>query len=106
MSRRLRNSLTAFILLFGLTAAAWVYFTAEPDDVDPYDSLAQKKYVHELSVYGGKANVVTAEFIQWFGTLWHGRRLAGTILVLTGITVWAFRFSRHLVEEPPSAGPK
>jgi hypothetical protein len=54
--------------------------------------MANKKYLRELRVMGGQGNVVAAEFQDWFAGLWEGRELAGTVAVLTIVTVLVFRF--------------
>jgi len=40
----------------------------------------------------GKANLLSADFIDWFGERWHGRNLAGTVVVLTLLTTGGYRF--------------
>ena len=42
-----------------------------------------KKYVHDLELYGGKANVLANEFMSWFVGLWHGKSLAFTVACIT-----------------------
>lgn len=97
VSRRFRR-LTLAILIAGLAAAAVVFVTAGPTPENPlgYDPLDTKLYRRELEVYGGTANVLAAEFMDWFGSLWHGRTLAYTIAVLTLVTVQILRFSAKL----------
>ena len=90
--RRLRL-ITRAILAVGFGAAIAVYFVAGARPEDPLaDQLSSKKYLHDLEVYGGKANVLAAEFREWFAGLWYGRNLAFTIAVLTLSTVWVVRF--------------
>ncbi len=86
--------LSVWLLTLGFTAALVIFFTAQPERVDPLvgDLLSNKKYLHELRVMGGKSNVLAAEFMDGFGHLWHGRELAGTIAVLTVLTTLVFRF--------------
>ena len=81
------------ILAVGFGAAIAVYFVAGARPEDPLsDQLSSKKYLHDLEVYGGKANVLAAEFREWFTGLWFGKNLAITIAVLTLLTVWFVRF--------------
>jgi hypothetical protein len=83
------------VLVLGLCGAALIYFTAADDSagavgyevingvaypVAPADS---KAYQRELERFGGKANVLAAEFTRWFASLWHGRRLAFTVAFLS-----------------------
>jgi len=102
---RLRR-LTIAILAVGLGSAVAVYFAAGPEAENPLgDPMQSKMYLHDLELYGGKANVLAAEFREWFTELWIGRNLAYTIAVLTVLTVLALRFvaSFHVpapVDEP------
>ena len=94
MSRRKINQITGLLLLVGFASALAVYLTAQPVVLDPLlgDPLTTKKFVHEMRVIGGKGNVMAAEFIDGFSSLWHGRNLAGTVAVLSVIVTLAFRF--------------
>ncbi len=90
--RRTRlNILGAVILLAGLASAIWIYRTAEngPRDVLGYEQgngtvypvgpEDSKKYLRDLELYGGKANVLADEFRRWFIGLWQGKSLAFTV---------------------------
>ena len=46
----------------------------------PEDS---KKYLRDMELYGGKANVLMDQFRRWFIGLWHGKSLAYTIAVIS-----------------------
>jgi hypothetical protein len=85
---------TRAIVLLGFAAAVVIYLTAQPPPDNPlgYDPLDTKKYLHDLEVYGGKANVIAAQFRDWFDSLWHGKQLAFTVAVLTVIAAGAFKF--------------
>ncbi len=86
------------ILLAGLGGAVAVYVNTDSGDdetaeyevvgknVYPGMQLKSKKYVHDLELYGGKAAVLADEITRWFEGLWHGRTLAYTVAVLSGIT--------------------
>ncbi len=91
--QRLRYG-TFGILIVGFATAIIVFFTAPPPEANPlgYDPLDTKKYLHDLEVYGGKANLLAVEFREWFDSLWQGRQLALTIAVITLLTVLVFRF--------------
>ncbi len=81
----------AVILLLGLGGAILIYLTAEDDSdavagyeivdgsVYPIAPQSSKIYVHDLELYGGKANVLADEFRRWFISLWHGKSLAYTV---------------------------
>jgi len=74
----------AATLLVGLVGSAAIYLTA-PDGGDETTISAfenSKAYRHDLELYGGKVNVLADEFMRWFGGLWHGRALAGTVAVI------------------------
>ena len=77
---------------FGAAAAVYAIALARPESAPGYEPLETKKYLHDLEVYGGKANVVAAEFREWFAGLWSGTNLAWTIAVLTILTVLLYRF--------------
>jgi hypothetical protein len=100
LSPRKTNLISLGVLLLGLGSAAAIYALAEPPDDDPLlaDLHSNRKYKRELAVYGGRANVVSAEFIDWFGGLWHGRNLAGTVVVITAVVTLGFRF---VASHPP-----
>lgn len=85
---------TLAILIIGFATAIVIFLTAQPPSENPlgYDPLDTKKYLHDLEVYGGKANLLAVEFREWFDSLWHGKQLAFTVAVITVITVLVFRF--------------
>src|SRR5207302_588774 len=89
------------IAIVGFGSAIAVYHLTTPEVYDPngYHPLENKKYVHDLQVYGGTANVLFAEFTEWFTGLWHGRQLATTLAVLTALTLLLVRWVR--VPLPP-----
>jgi hypothetical protein len=102
MNRQKMNRITSGLLLLGLGGALAIYLTAAPEVVDPLlgDPMANKKYMRELRVMGGQGNVLAAEFQDWFGGLWQGRELAGTVAVITVGVVLVFRF---VATFPPAA---
>jgi len=87
--------ISAIILMVGLSSSIWIYLTAENDSksVFGYEIAGDnayliapensKKYVHDLELYGGKANVLANEFMSWFIGLWHGKSLAFTVACIT-----------------------
>jgi hypothetical protein len=101
--QRLRR-LTVSILATGFASAIIIYVTAGPPAPNPfgYDPLETKKYVHDLELYGGKANVLAEEFREWFVGLWRGRNLAFTVAVMTVLLVLVVRFfATPLPPAPP-----
>jgi hypothetical protein len=80
-----RRMIALAILLAGFGSALVIFITVTPAPTNPlgYDPEDSKQYLRELELYGGQANVLGYEFRQWFESLWHGRRLAVTVLCLT-----------------------
>src|SRR3974390_3526124 len=79
--------LPAVILAAGFCAAIVIYLMASspPTNALVYEPLETKRYVHDLEVYGGQANVLAEEFRNWFAGLWRGKNLAFTVAVLTAL---------------------
>ena len=96
---------TRAILIAGFAAAVVIYLTARPPADNPlgYDPMDTKKYLHDLEVYGGKANVVAAQFRDWFDGLWHGKQLAYTVAVLTVISAGVYKFFATPLPPDPGA---
>ena len=88
------RAVTRAILVLGFAAAVVISLTAKPPPGNPlgYDPMDTKRYLRDMEVYGGKANVLAAQFRDWFDSLWHGRRLAFTVAVLTVMSAFAFKF--------------
>jgi hypothetical protein len=81
----------AAILVVGLGSALAIYVTAGPVADDPLGLQDSRPYLRAMELYGGKANILAAELLDWFQSLWHGRRLAATvacITVLSAAGVW------------------
>ncbi len=106
--RRLR-ALGAVILVVGALAAIAVYSRTAPEDEAQYlfDSGTQlsgnaRRYENEMKNIGGESNVLAAELRDWFGGLWRGRKLAGTLAVLSlGGSLACFLLA-HLLNYPPA----
>ena len=102
---RVKN-LVAAILTVGLGSAVAIYLSAPsspagPLGPDPNDS---KRYLRDMEVYGGKANLLASQFREWLGSLFQGRSLAFTVAVLTvllALAVWWL--ATPLPPEPPAA---
>jgi hypothetical protein len=97
---------TRAILVLGFAAAVVIYLTAQPLPENPlgYDPLQNKAYVHDLELYGGTANVLIAEFRDWFDSLWHGKQLAFTAAVITVLAAYAFKSAARLLRRDPEGG--
>jgi hypothetical protein len=96
------NLIASIILLVGLGSACLIYVAAGNDEENGagYElSNPQyfKRYMRDLELYGGKANVLAEEFRDWFTGLWHGKSLAFTVACITVlISLGLFVFARHL----------
>jgi hypothetical protein len=89
--------LSGIILLVGLGSAVLIYRAAAntPNNVLGYvegdGSVYQvmpedsKKYLRDMELYGGKANVLADELRRWFIGLWHGESLAYTIACISAL---------------------
>jgi hypothetical protein len=87
---RLMRKIAIAVLAIGLCAAAAILVLAPPDVEDqpgPYVASVDnsKRYQLELERIGGRSAVVAAQFNEWFESLWHGRRLAGTVAALSAV---------------------
>jgi hypothetical protein len=108
LKRRRAGSLA--ILLVGLTASLAIYLTARPPAPNPlgYEPEDSKQYLRNMEVYGGRSNLIASELREFLASLWHGKRLALTVAVITLIAAWAYHyFSIPLSPEshPGAAGP-
>jgi hypothetical protein len=94
------------ILLIGLGVALGVYLRADsaPDDMPWELTPDSKKYMRSLQMYGGTANVMMVELMDWFGGLWHGRTLAATIAVISIIVSCAYLWLATLWLPPTGGG--
>ena len=104
--RQARRRFIALAIVFvGCGSALVIYATATPDPVNPlgYDPEDSKQYLREMEVYGGKANVIASDFLRWLESLWHGRRLAFTVLGLTLVLLLFFLVAS--IPLPPRNGP-
>lgn len=106
--RTILNIISVIILLVGLGSAFLIYRNAENVPVGilgyeegdggaypvmPDDS---KKYLRDMELYGGKANVLMDQFRRWFIGLWQGKSLAYTIAVISiFISLGTFYVANH-----------
>jgi hypothetical protein len=89
------------ILGAGFVAAFLIYLTAPP----PADALGprledSKRYLRQMELYGGKANVFASGVREWFEGLWHGKALASTVACLS-VVLAAVVF---IALQPPAPG--
>jgi len=99
--------------IVGFTSAIWIYLATGPAPESPlgYEPEDSKRYLRDLERYGGKANVVAGEITEWFNGLWHGRRLALTVVCITvllagALLLAALPLASDLDGEPPNRKPR
>jgi len=106
LSPRKIKIVTLLLLALGLGSALIIFLTAPPEPSDDNtllnDPRGQRLYHRQMALLGGKANVLAGELQEWFGGLWHGRALAGTVAALTLGATAAFRFFAALPPPLPS----
>jgi hypothetical protein len=91
------------ILVAGLLAAVVIDRRAALGDESP-DAIMPgntKRYEYDLERMGGKSNVAAADFREWFGSLWHGRRLAHTLAILSIGGCLVCFLAAHVLTYPP-----
>jgi hypothetical protein len=71
----------------GIIISAVIYFTAGPPAEHPfgYNPMTTKLFLRELELFGGKGNILAAEFREWFVGLWQGKNLSYSIACITVI---------------------
>jgi hypothetical protein len=78
-----RRFTSIVILLAGLSTALVIYLTAPLDDSLSWDPADSKQYLRQMESVGCKGNELATNVRLWFASLWHGERLAVTVVVLT-----------------------
>jgi hypothetical protein len=112
--RKRLNLIGVLILVAGFPAAALIFMLGSGDGggaigyeiidgksypIMPGDS---ERYEYELERIGGKSAVLATEFNHWFGSLWHGRKLAYTLAILSaGSSLACFFLAHRLADLPP-----
>jgi hypothetical protein len=98
--------ISAIILLVGLGSAILIYLTAANDSDNILSYENSKMYIHDLEVFGGKANVLMSEFRGWFVGLWHGKSLAFTITCITIPISFGFFFTAYHLRPDLKSGAR
>jgi hypothetical protein len=80
------------ILLVGFASAVVIFFVNAAPGTSGYELEDSKKYLRDVEVVGGQANLVATDFRHWLDGLWHGRTLAFTVAVLTVLLALAWDF--------------
>src|SRR5258708_28768541 len=96
---------TSTIFILGLGCPFVIYFSGDPPPANPLGELGDSKmYVHDMLLYGGKANLLGSEFSEWLGTLWPGRRPPVTVACITLLLAGGFpHVGAPQPPEPPAA---
>ena len=103
-AKRVRMS-GVVLLVGGLAAAVIVFYLAQPDEklgilgVD----VPTKRENLQLERMGGKSYILFNDINEWFSSLWHGRRLAYTIGVLSIAGFVSCRWFADLIEHEPAS---
>lgn len=110
------NVIGAMILLVGLGSAFLIYQREENDSdsvlgyeegrgsVYPIRPEDSKKYLRDMELYGGKANVLVDEFRRWVIGLWQGKSLAFTVAGIA-LLISAGFFTMGYCYYPPGLKP-
>ena len=96
---------TILMLIAGMGSAVVIYMTAGSSDESALVSEFEesKRYMHDLELYGGKANVIANKFMHWFVGLWHGQALAFTVAFLSVVISFSyFLVARQLASHSAS----
>jgi hypothetical protein len=89
------------ILAAGLVAAVLIYVTQGVGH-GPGGYSPTKRDLYEIEQIGGKSTVLGVEFNSWFSSLWHGRRLAYTVGVLSVADFLVCLWLTDFFTDPPS----
>jgi hypothetical protein len=82
----------AAILAAGLAVSLAVWLRARSVATDDFQLEESKRYLRDLAMYGGTANVVATDVRHWFTGLWRGVNLAKTLAVLTVAAAGAYLY--------------
>jgi hypothetical protein len=106
------NLIGLTILLCGLGGSILIYRTAgnnltsdliyqeEGGSVYPIRPEDSKKYLRDLELYGGKANVLLTEFRLWLVGLWQGKSLAFITAFITVLAASGFFYAANTSPSP------
>jgi len=104
--KRRAHLVAAVILVVGLVSAAVVYVRAGsvPATLPEFSADYSKKYLRDLQMYGGSGNVLATEIRLWLDSLWHGKRLAYTVAVLSVVVAAGYLFFAVYLPPLPKPG--
>jgi|SRR6185369_7091673 len=89
------------VLVSGLLAAVGIFITAPPDKSGGIlgIDIRTNRQRAQLERTGGGSYILFKELDDWFGSLWHGRRLSYTVGVLSILSYLFFRGLAHAEDD-------
>ncbi len=69
-----------------------IFLTAPIEDTLAWDPADSKQYLRQMEALGGRGNQLATELRLWFGSLWHGERLAVTVACMTLLVFFGYVF--------------
>lgn len=95
----------AILLVAGLLAAVIIFCTARPPEELGIleDDVPTKRESLQLEKIGGKSYILFNDINEWFSSLWHGRRLAYTVGILSIAGFVSCRWFADFLEHPPAS---
>jgi len=90
------------ILVAGLIAAVIIDRRAASDEAGSMADVLgdSKRYDYAMERIGGKSNAVASDLREWFAGLWHGRKLAHTVVVISVSGTLGCFLLAHLLTPP------
>lgn len=92
------------VAVLGLGSAAAVWLTTSETVATTVDRSRSAAMQNQLERFGGKFAVLSADVSNWFDSLWAGRQLATTLLVVTALVVALLLWIAHLASEGTPRG--
>ena len=87
------------VAVLGLGSAAVVWLTTAETVATTVDRSRSAAMQNQLERFGGKFAVLSADFSNWFESLWQGRQLATTLVVVTALVAALLLWVGHLASE-------
>ena len=93
------------MLVVGLLAAVIIFCTARPPEELGIlgDDVPTKRESLRLEKIGGRSYILFNDINEWFASLWHGRRLAYTVGVLSIAGFLSCRWLAGFLEYAPAS---
>jgi hypothetical protein len=103
---------SVLVLLTGLLGAVLIYQAADNESRDasmyelgegatyPVSPQDTKKYLRDMELYGGKANVLATELRLWLVGLWQGKSLAYMLAFIAILVSFALFYAASRLPRP------